>query len=76
MGLLSNYTPPPHNQAELAKVIRGMQDESLNKHKEANHFNQLGAAIVQHGIDDKRKATGWPVESLLNPPAAGEKKML
>ena len=56
--LLSNYTPPPHNQTDLAKLIRGMQDESTAKARESTAFSELGQAVVQQGVADKL-ASRW-----------------
>jgi hypothetical protein len=66
-----NSTP---NLVELGKVIRDMQADSLAKHKAANNFNELGAAIVQHGIEDKQRSRGWPVTPTAPEPV--EKKTL
>ena len=34
------------NIKELNSIVRKMQDESIEKHKVANNFNAMGAAIV------------------------------
>ena len=71
----NNKTPDVvPNLAELGKVIRDMQADATAKHKAANNFNELGAAIVQHGIEDKQRSRGWPVGT--TPPVTTEKKML
>ncbi len=61
------------NTEELNKVVRAMQDESLAKYKQANNYNALGAAIVQHGAEDKLKSRGWPINS---PTPSSEKKVM
>ena len=60
------------NLPEIGKIIRDMQAEADAKHKAANDFNQKGADLIQQGIDDKRRAKGWPV----TPKVTTEKNML
>lgn len=50
------------NLDEIGKIIRVMQADSIEKHKQANNFNQKGADLIQQGIDDKNRAKGWPVK--------------
>ena len=54
---------PKLNVGELNKVVREMQNASLEKHLAANNFNQAAANIVKQGADDKMRARGWPVAS-------------
>lgn len=60
------------NLKEIGKIVREMSDESVAKHKAANNFSELGAAVVQQGIDDKTRSRGWPVSKLV----VSEKKTL
>jgi hypothetical protein len=64
------------NQAEIGRIVRGMQADSLEKHKVANHFNQKGADIITQGVSDKMQSRGWPVGT--RPPEAdvSEKKIM
>ena len=54
------------NRSELNKIVREMQNASLEQHKAANNYNALGAAIVKHGAEDKMRARGWPVSNTPN----------
>jgi hypothetical protein len=49
------------NLAEIGKIVKTMQADSIERHKVANNFNEKGAAVVQQGVDDKNRARGWPV---------------
>jgi hypothetical protein len=49
------------NLEELGKIVREMQAQSTADYKKANNFNEVGAEIVQLGVDDKMKSKGWPV---------------
>ena len=49
------------NLEELGKIVREMQAQSTANYKRANNFNEVGAAIVQLGVDDKMRSKGWPV---------------
>jgi len=61
------------NVTELNKIVREMQNASLEKHLAANNFNQQAANLVKQGADDKMRAKGWPV----NPPkSVGDKKLI
>lgn len=64
---------PKLNIEELNKVVRGMQNDSLERHKIANNFNQTAANIVQQGADDKRRSRGWPAGTT---PPVSEKKLV
>ena len=48
-------TDPRINQAELGKVIRVMQNDSDNKSRMAQQFNQAAANVVKQGVMDKKK---------------------
>ena len=61
------------NLVEIGKIVREMQSDADAKHKAASEYNELGAAIVQHGIDDKMRSRGWPVGTK---PPVEEKKTL
>jgi hypothetical protein len=59
------------NLEELGKIVREMQAQSTDDYKKANNFNEIGAAIVQLGVDDKMKAKGWPAG--ITPPVSEKK---
>jgi hypothetical protein len=58
--LSKNDTVVP-NLAEIGKIVKEMQNDSLEKHRTANNFNQKGADIIAQGVTDKKLARGWPI---------------
>lgn len=62
------------NVSEIEKIVQQMTAESEEKHKQGGRFNELGAEIVKHGIEDKQRARGWPTGT--KPPVVSDKQML
>jgi len=51
------------NIPEIQKIIREMQQNTIDCRKANDSFSQKGADIVQNGVDDKMRSKGWPVSS-------------
>lgn len=64
------------NLAEIGKIVRGMQADSIEKHKTANNFNQKGADIIAQGVADKNLSRGWPAGTRPPEPDVNEKKVM